>query len=428
VCSKTKVMSTRSTQCGDCWRTRGSRQPAAPANRLKPCPDPLSRGCTNQIKQSYQQCKDCYNETRARQRQVPVERAERRLAGQETDTDRIARENIELRQANQRAQTVIKQYEARQSFEDRIHNLFADSLASRPYVPTLSARPKITKGTKAKAHEMLVLVSDAHYPEVVEAAATGLTYNSAVCRARIEHIRDTVIRYRDLRSSSYPVRKLTIGVIGDMLSGDIHDELEITNEQPMSQALAEMGDMLFDFGYTLSTEFPDVEMVVMPGNHPRLTKKPRYKQKWNNWEHVLGLYVRALAEQGGFTVRVPKELVYRHRIFGKVVGLSHGDGIKSNSFAGIPWYAMKQRQDALQSLLRTLGEDQIDLLCYGHFHQLIYQEGQGCGLIINGSIKGGDEYSIGSRYANQEPVQALVTFHPEHGITDVSRINLGQVQ
>jgi predicted phosphodiesterase len=115
-------------------------------------------------------------------------------------------------------------------------------------------------------------------------------------------------------------------------------------------------------------------------------------------------------------------------VFDKVVALSHGDGIKSNSFAGIPWYAMKQRQDAMQALLRSVGLDQVDLLCYGHFHQLIFQEGQGNSLIINGSIKGGDEYSIGSRYASQEPVQALVTFHPAHGITDLSRINLGHIR
>lgn len=339
--------------------------------------------------------------------------------------DQLRVENTELRAELSRNRSLITAFRSKDLVENRIVRAVQEMVERNPYRPQLQPPPSTPRGPKD--HEMLISISDAHFPEVVEPeAAFGICYNGDICRRRIEYLRDKIIRYRDLRSSAYSVRKLTIAVLGDMLSGDIHEELEVTNEGPMSESLTRMAYMLFDFGLACAEAFPEIEMIFMPGNHPRIQKKPRYKQKWNNWEYVLGMFVQALARDK-FEVKVPKDIVYRHQVFEHQVGLSHGDGIKSSSFAGIPWYRMRERRDALQSLLRMASELQLDLLIYGHFHQLIFEEGQGCSLLINGSIKGGDEFSIGTRYAAQSPVQALLTFHPKHGITDISRINLGHI-
>jgi predicted phosphodiesterase len=214
-----------------------------------------------------------------------------------------------------------------------------------------------------------------------------------------------------------------------MLSGNIHEELEVTNELPIGEAMVKMAYALYDMGKAFAQEVPNVEMIVMPGNHPRLERKPRMKNAWNNWEWVMGMFIQALARDQ-FNVIVPKDLVYRHKAFKQVIGLTHGDGVKAQAFAGIPWYSMKQRRDAMQALLKSLGLPQLDLLIYGHFHQLIYEEGSGCGLLINGSIKGYDEFilKLKTKYSGQTPIQALLTFHPRHGLTDLSRINLGHVR
>jgi len=325
------------------------------------------------------------------------------------------------------ASAVVKRLTEKGAFEDRLIAEVADTLKANPYRPKFAKPNGRVRQSDAHAHEMMVVVSDAHYPEVVDpSAAFGLAYTADIARRRLEYMRDTVIRYKKLRESAYPVQKLTIAVIGDMLSGSIHEELEVTNEMPMSAALVNMSYMLHDMGSTLAQEFPAVEMVVMPGNHPRITKKPRFKGKWDNWEYVMGLFVKALAQRQ-YTVTVPKDMVYRHKIFDLNIGLTHGDGVKAASAFGMPWYSMRRRQDALQSLLKTRELQQLDLLCYGHFHQLCFMEGQGCSLFVNGSIKGGDEFSIGTGYSSQEPVQGLLTFHPKHGITDLSRINLGHI-
>lgn len=285
--------------------------------------------------------------------------------------------------------------------------------------------PAKIKKTHASPHEMVLMLSDAHFPEVVDPeVAMGLKYDAPICVRRIERVRDVVLRYKQLRESSYPIRKLTIAMLGDMLSGDIHEELEVTNQFPLSEALVKLAYYIHDMCGSLAKEFPEVELIVIPGNHPRQFKKPRFKQKTvTNFEYILGHFIASLA-QGQYKVQVPKDMVYVHQVFNYRVAMTHGDGVKSNSFAGIPFYGLKQRQDALQSLLRHLGLEGIDYLLLGHFHRPTVMVGTDSTLIINGAIKGGDEYSIGTRLSSTDPVQILLTFHEKHGLADVSQINL----
>ena len=49
----------------------------------------------------------------------------------------------------------------------------------------------------------------------------------------------------------------------------------------------------------------------------------------------------------------------------------------------------------------------------GHWHQLIQLER----LIVNGSLKGYDEYAYSNNFGFEPPRQALWLTHPEHGLT-----------
>jgi predicted phosphodiesterase len=327
-----------------------------------------------------------------------------------------------------RKHQLSKKEKERLVLEDRLVEGVTTFLKANPsHVHRLA--PAQIKKKHAGVHEMVLLLSDAHFSEFVDPrVAMGILYNEDVSKRRIERVRDVTIRYKQLRETSYPIRKLTVAVLGDMLSGDIHEELEINNENPLPVALVTLAYYLHDMGLSLAKEFGDVEFVFIPGNHPRTTKKMRFKQRTTtNWEYVLGHFVKALA-QDSYKVSVPLSIVPIVKIFDFRLGLHHGDSIKSNSFAGIPFYGMRQRREAVQALLRHLGQPAVDYLAFGHFHMPTVLEGTDATIIINGSIKGGDEYSIGNYFASNDPVQLLLTFHEKHGLTDYSRINLKGVK
>ena len=52
------------------------------------------------------------------------------------------------------------------------------------------------------------------------------------------------------------------------------------------------------------------------------------------------------------------------------------------------------------------------MLC-GHWHQYIHLSR----LIVNGSLKGMDEYAYQNNFGFERPQQALFITHPRHGIT-----------
>jgi hypothetical protein len=216
-----------------------------------------------------------------------VQRAVRALANEQTPEDRLQDERDHLKSQLKQAEVALKRYREQESFEKRLEDHITYAVENNPYTQPLS-RPKAGSG-KAKGHEFLLCVSDAHYGEVVKPEeALGLKYDTDIATRRIQHVRDTAFRYLELRENSYPVNKITIAVLGDMLSGIIHEELEVTNEIVMVDQATEVSHLLYNLFSDAAARFDEVEMVIMPGNHPRLFKKPRHKQKFNNFEFLMG--------------------------------------------------------------------------------------------------------------------------------------------
>lgn len=359
-----------------------------------------------------------------------LELAERLASGEHTDEDRAQVEVEALARDLRRAKNVIRQYQQQKTFEHRIEDTIRAAIAGREYIRPLQ-RYELKAGKKTRPHTFLAPLSDAHYGETVSPAeALGLEYNPTIAQNRITYIRDAWFRYAELYSTFAPVEKIVIPVLGDMLSGYIHDELEVTNAMPMVDQMTEMAHILFNIASDCWQMFPAVEMIFIPGNHPRPNKKPRHKQKFNNWEFAMAKMIQGMVDSSSLDsveIYTPRDIIYVHEVYGRRIGFAHGDGVKSNSFAGIPFYGMRNQREAVQALMSLVGQERIDMFMIGHFHQHLYWQGE-CDIYINGAIKGGDEYSISTRMAATPPKQILLPFHPEHGATGQLNINLENVK
>jgi predicted phosphodiesterase len=214
---------------------------------------------------------------------------------------------------------------------------------------------------------------------------------------------------------------LHLAILGDMLSGDNHEDLDVTNASVMADQTFEMGRALYDMIVRLrqSGQFGEVRVYIVRGNHPRAHKIPRHKQPHANYEYLMGRHVAEMVRLthglGGVSVEVPRSSRLVVEVAGRRVCLTHGDGVKAASFAGIPWYAMKSKRDALQAMHRALGISQVDQISMGHFHQHVHWPSD-CNIVVNGSIKGGDEYVQDTRYAHTPPMQIVQDWHPRKGL------------
>lgn len=87
---------------------------------------------------------------------------------------------------------------------------------------------------------------------------------------------------------------------------------------------------------------------------------------------------------------------------------------------GVPWGGVMRRAAALSTQYGSKGMP-LDHLMVGHFHQAnIVDQGR---VVMNGSVKGIDEYSLKAFGGGGEPQQLLLTFHPKNGLTDISYID-----
>lgn len=318
-----------------------------------------------------------------------------------------------LRQRNQELERANRQQRKLDTFEERA--LLALDGAIRARKPAYS--PRAIPKKSAGKHEFVLLWSDTHAGEVVsEVETNGInSYDWRTMLARQEKIREAVFSYADNRP--YEVTKLHVCMLGDMLSGEIHDELVESNEIPLAEAVVQFG---LDGSVWLESfleRFPEISVSGVVGNHPRAKRKPQAKMAFNNADWIAYHSMRSyLGRSPKITWDIPKASAHPIEVCKRRLLLLHGDGIRS-SMPGVPWGGVVRRVTALDQQYASKGMP-IDHYLLGHFHQAnVVLQGR---VVMNGSVKGPDEYSLKAFGGGSPPAQLLLTFHPKHGLTDVS--------
>jgi hypothetical protein len=102
----------------------------------------------------------------------------------------------------------------------------------------------------------------------------------------------------------------------------------------------------------------------------------------------------------------------RFDIYGTRYLFTHGDQIKGGAGVGGIWPSM-MKTDARKRKRHQLVGGGYDYLMCGHFHRYGTVEG----IIVNGSLKGYDEWVYTMNFDNEPPKQALWITHPQYGIT-----------
>ena len=261
-----------------------------------------------------------------------------------------------------------------------------------------------------------LFVTDVHWGESVEPAEIdGLNcYNRAIAEMRIKQCAAGAVKLcRDYLSGvDYEGINLLLG--GDLLSGDIHDELRETNVEATTESVVGVIEALIPAIRVLADHFGRVHTVAVTGNHGRTTKKPRAKRR--SADSFDGLVYRLIARefQGDerVTFDVPAGPDAHFSVYNVRYCLSHGDQFRGGSgIAGalsplLLGVHRKRRRDSQAG-------HPWDVLCVGHFHQSYYLKD----LIVGGAVIGYNEYAHGQNLPFEEPSAGLWLNTPERGIS-----------
>jgi hypothetical protein len=261
-----------------------------------------------------------------------------------------------------------------------------------------------------------LMLSDLHWGEVVYARqVNGVNeYNIAIAQRRFRTAIERTVDLCKLHmvDPHYPGIVLALG--GDMLSGDIHEELSESNELPVMPALLDlMGCLMWAIG-RLADEFGKVFIPCVTGNHGRNTKKPRAKgRNYSNFDWLLYQFLAKHFEQDRrVQFLIPDGTDAHWTVFGHRYCMTHGDQFRGGD-GMIGALGPIIRGDHKKRSRNGQIDMGYDTLLMGHWHQLIQLQR----VIVNGSLKGYDEYAAANNFGFEQPQQALWLTHAERGIT-----------
>lgn len=288
-------------------------------------------------------------------------------------------------------------------------------IAAAPEVlPDWILRPR--KGATSSPGVPSLFVSDEHWGEVVDPTQIGgvNSYDLETARARLKGLAENALDllFSHVVNPKYPGIVVPLG--GDGTTGDIHEELSATNDDEIMPCVLDLRDHRIRFFDTLLGEFENVLVPCVPGNHGRVTMKIRAKGRAHTSFDWLGYQLLARHFEGNKRIRflIPNGPDALYQVFGTRYLLSHGDQFRGgDGMVGALGPIIRgdhKKRSRNQAIDRT-----YDVLLIGHWHQ--YKNlGR---VIVNGSLKGYDEYADANNFPFESPRQALWLTHPEYGPT-----------
>jgi hypothetical protein len=287
-------------------------------------------------------------------------------------------------------------------------------LANSPVEPPKWLNP--AKVTRSGLMVPTLMLSDLHWGETVyPTQVNGVNeYSIAIAQKRLRTAIERTVDLCKLHmvDPHYPGIVCALG--GDMLSGDIHEELSESNDLPVMPAMLDLFGCLIWAVNRLADEFGKVFVPCVTGNHGRNTRKPRAKSRnYSNFDWLLYQFLaRHFAADKRIQFHIPDGSDAHWSVFGHRYCLTHGDQFRGGD-GMIGALGPIIRGDHKKRSRNGQIELGYDTLLLGHWHQLIQLQR----LIVNGSLKGYDEYAASGNFGFEPPQQALWLTHSQRGIT-----------
>lgn len=283
--------------------------------------------------------------------------------------------------------------------------------SARPLKP-----PKWLTRTPKKAERVATLctvLSDLHLDERVDPAEVDgrNAYSREIACQRMERYFGGVVKIARHYLAGLTYEGVVLFLAGDTISGDIHEELSETNEGTALETVLFWTEQMAAGITTLADEFGRVHVPAVVGNHGRRTRKPRAKKRArDNFDWLIAqMLARHFHTDERVTFQIPDSTDALVEVYDSTFLLTHGDQVGGGGGIGGIW----------PPLMRMIAKKQtrfdFDALVCGHWHTLIMAPSSG--LIVNGSLKGYDEYAAVSNFVPERAQQALWTVAPGAGVT-----------
>lgn len=274
-----------------------------------------------------------------------------------------------------------------------------------------------------------LLLSDMHMGEVIDTdEVSGInTFNPDICRARVRRFFTAACHVGSRLVSDTECKGALLALGGDMISGDIHEELRMTNALTSHEQCEAAIEEISAGIRVLLEAFGRVHVVSVPGNHSRVTHKPTAKlySRASYDTHIAKMVAKEFVsdDRAQFQFGSDKDQVVN--VFGFEHFITHGDKIGTKGgmgFAG-PLLPILRGTKKIEAQQASIGR-KPDYIWHGHYHTTA----NAGNVLSNGSVPGYSEYASDLRASVEPPQQWLAILHSHWGMRERVPIQLEDPQ
>lgn len=342
-----------------------------------------------------------------------------------------ATDPIELRRLKDRnafLETSLKDAERRTvDAEARARDMLG--LTAEPLRAQLTL-PKPDDPAPGGTRTVILHLSDIHYGEVVLLEEMdGLNrYDAKVAEARLgrffSHSADLMTKHW----KGPPPDEIVLCLGGDMISGNLHPELEQTNEPAIPSTVRQVGEHIAGGIIMLRNEIKrPIRVYCVPGNHGRSTPKPQSKKRSaSSWDLLVADFAEAVTRGA----KLKEVYFYKAQspdcyfsTYGFHWLLTHGDaaGFRGGGtgFIGAMATIVKAHRKLVDTSWRS-GKP-VHYVLTAHHHTT----GRTSFGWANGSLIGYGEFARDLRADPEGARQNMLVVHPRHGVINHQELHLG---
>ena len=221
-------------------------------------------------------------------------------------------------------------------------------------------------------------------------------YSIDIAKKRIKELTEKTVEY----CLANNVSTLHVELLGDSLDGSIHTSARIESEEDVISELMIYCEVLSEMINELSIFIPYIKVHSVIGNHTRITPNKKESITKENFERLVPFYLKArltAIDNIEITNSSIDDTIDVYEVKGQTIFCVHGD--------------LDSPQNAVSKLSAMLKifPDEVHM---GHYHKHFEMDNYDMETVVNGSLKGCDNYAKEKRLSGS-PMQKLMIYNEE---------------
>jgi predicted phosphodiesterase len=292
---------------------------------------------------------------------------------------RLKKERQKLSDARVEYNRQIRQEARKESYSEMVKRIICENVEPTDL--------KVQYHTFNSNTDLLVHLTDIHTG--IEINTWNNTFNQDILKERIEKFTSEILKIRDLHKSENCYL-----VIGEILSGIIHNNLRLQNNMDLMEQFKYVSELISAMLIRIANHFNNIYVYVTPGNHSRISPKKEDALDGENMDVLLPFYLKARLQN------IKNIDICENNIDSEIAMFN----IRGNNI-----FASHGHKDAPASVVQNftmMFGIKPDIVLLGHRHLNGLTTVYNAKVIESGCCSGTDQYAMSIRKTNR-PEQTI---------------------